>query len=226
MTTLTLDERLDRLDEQVEFLVEQARRGQIRQAALGELMSDVAPVSRQFMVTAGERLQAVDFDAGQAMDLMQTVIGSLGELNKLMTAVKPLVELSATLSELGAPALKAATDRMSDLDHRGYFRFAASSAGVLDRVITGFDESDVEALGDNVVLILKTLRDMTQPEIMQLLQRTIRSVQIEEMTEPPGLFELLRQLRKPEARRGLARMIQILDSVGNETAHDTQEVTE
>jgi uncharacterized protein YjgD (DUF1641 family) len=226
MTTTTLDERLDRLDEQVAFLVEQARRDMIRQSAVAELLADLAPVSRQFMSTAGERLEELDLDPAEAMALVKTLGGSLGEINRLLAAVKPLVELSETVSELSGPALEALTRRLADLDERGYLRFAGAGVGVLDRVVTGFDESDVEALGENVVLILRTLRDMTQPEIMQMLQRTIRSVKVEdEPAEPPGMFELLRQLRKPEARRGLARMIHVLDSLGNESAHDTQEVT-
>jgi uncharacterized protein YjgD (DUF1641 family) len=226
MTTTTLDERLDRLDEQVAFLVEQARRDMIRQSAVAELLADLAPVSRQFMSTAGERLEELDLDPAEAMALVKTLGGSLGEINRVLAAVKPLVELSETVSELSGPALEALTRRLADLDERGYLRFAGAGVGVLDRVVTGFDESDVEALGENVVLILRTLRDMTQPEIMQMLQRTIRSVKVEdEPAEPPGMFELLRQLRKPEARRGLARMIHVLDSLGNESAHDTQEVT-
>jgi uncharacterized protein YjgD (DUF1641 family) len=226
MTPTTLDERLDRLDEQVAFLVEQARRDMIRQSSVAELLADLAPVSRQFMSTAGERLEELDLDPAEAMALVKTLGGSLGEINRLLAAVKPLVELSETVSELSGPALEALTRRLTDLDERGYLRFAEAGVGVLDRVVTGFDESDVEALGENVVLILRTLRDMTQPEIMQMLQRTIRSVKVEdEPAEPPGMFELLRQLRKPEARRGLARMIHVLDSLGNESAHDTQEVT-
>lgn len=226
MTTTTLDERLDRLDEQMALLVEQARRDMIRQSAFSELLADLAPVSREFMSTAGERLEGLDFDPAQAMAMLRTLGGSLAEINRLLTAVKPLVELSGAISELSGPALETLTRRLADLDERGYLRFAGAGVGVVDRIITGFDESDVEALGDNVVLILRTLRDMTQPEIMQMLQRTIRSVKVEdEPAEPPGMLELLRQLRKPEARRGLARLIHVLDSLGNESAHDTQEVT-
>lgn len=226
MTATTLDERLDRLDEQVAFLVEQARRNMIRQEAMAELMTDFAPVSRQFMSTAGERLEELDLDPARVLALLRTAAGSLAELDRLLATVKPLVELSGAVSELSGPALESLTRRLGELDERGYLRFAGAGVGVLDRIVTGFDESDVEALGDNIVLILRTLRDMTQPEIMQVLQRTVRSVRMEEeAAEPPGMLELLRLLRRPEARRGLARMIHVLESLGNESAHTTQEVT-
>jgi uncharacterized protein YjgD (DUF1641 family) len=84
-------------------------------------------------------------------------------------------------------------------------------------VVTAFTEEDVEALGDNIVLILQTVREMTQPEVMQMLQRTFTSVQDDEHvepTEPPGAFALLREMRKPEVRRGLSRALHMLSSLG------------
>ena len=50
-------------------------------------------------------------------------------------------------------------------------------SGVVDRIVTGFSEEDVEALGDNVVLILQTVKEMTQPEIMAILYRMIEAIQ-------------------------------------------------
>ena len=38
--------------------------------------------------------------------------------------------------------------------------------------IETFSKEDVEALGDNIVLILETGKEMTQPEIMQMMQST------------------------------------------------------
>lgn len=224
MTTLTLDDRLDRIDAQMAVLVEEAQRQRIRSAAFAELVRDMAPVGRQALAGTADRLGALDLDFAQMARLGETLLGSLAELEALIKALKPLIELAGTMSELGGPVMQMATDRLGSLDQRGYFEFMRSGAGVLDRVVTGFDEADLEALGDNVVLMLETVRDMTQPEIMLMLRRTLRSVQTTDTEDPPGLFGLLREMRSPEARRGLARLIQVLDSLGTENAQDTQEV--
>jgi uncharacterized protein YjgD (DUF1641 family) len=144
----------------------------------------------------------------------------VAEARRRDAELEPLRDLAAEVGVLAGPVMDSVTDRVAVLEERGYLRFARSSAGVLDRVVTAFDEDDVEALGDNVVLILETLKGLTQPEIMHLLQRTASAAQ-EQAHEPPtgpppSTFALLGQLRDPEVRRGLGRMLDLLRSVGTD----------
>ncbi len=56
-----------------------------------------------------------------------------------------------------------------ELEQKGYFTFARGGMRMMDNVVTSFSEEDVNRLGDNIVLILNTVKDMTQPEIMNFL---------------------------------------------------------
>jgi uncharacterized protein YjgD (DUF1641 family) len=111
-----------------------------------------------------------------------------------------------------------ATDRLAELERRGYFDFVRSGAGVIDRIVTTYTEDDVEALGDNIVLILDTVKEMTQPEVMTMLRRTFHTVgDSEAISEPPSTFALLKQMRDPQVRLGLARVLTMLRSVGEDS---------
>ena len=95
----------------------------------------------------------------------------------------------------------------------------------MDRVVTSYTEEDVEALGDNIVLILNTVKEMTQPEVMSMLQRTFESVQEEEThfeETPPGALALFREMRDPDVRRGLNKVVSMLRSVGEEPAAELE----
>ena len=112
--------------------------------------------------------------------------------------------------------MDSASRLLAEAEARGYIEFARSGAGVVDRVVTSFSEEDVEALGDNIVLILETVKEMTQPEVMRMMQSTFHEVaEVEDVDgEPPGLFALMREMRDPQVRRGLARLIAVLRSMG------------
>jgi uncharacterized protein YjgD (DUF1641 family) len=110
--------------------------------------------------------------------------------------------------------LGSATHRLGALEARGYADFVGGGLGVVDRVVTAFDRDDIEALGDNVVLMLQTLRDMTQPEVLGLLRRTAADLHHDTAAAPPSLVTLLGRLRRPEARRGLDRLLRLLEHVG------------
>jgi uncharacterized protein YjgD (DUF1641 family) len=126
--------------------------------------------------------------------------------------------LATTMNELAGPAMALATEKLQSLDEKGYFAFAQQSAAIADRVVTTFGEDDVKALGDNIVLILETVKEMTQPEVMTMMRRTALTAQHVDETyaEPPSTFALVRQMRDPEVRRGLARALNILRSLGTE----------
>lgn len=131
--------------------------------------------------------------------------------------LEPLRDLAAEIGMLAGPAMDSVTQRLAELDDRGYLGFARSSGRVVERIVGSFDEADVEALGDNVVLMLETLRDLTQPEILRLLRQTADTVGHPgdaDAGPPPSTLALMRQLRDPEVRRGLGRLLELVRSVG------------
>jgi hypothetical protein len=135
-----------------------------------------------------------------------------------------LAELVGDLTPIAHQAMGLATERLADAEAKGYFTFARSGFGVIDQVVTGFSEDDVEQLGANIVTILDLVKEITQPEILAMVGRLIDAVQHQdlapnELAEAPSLFALLRQLRDPEVRLGLARALATLRTVSAETAH-------
>lgn len=133
-------------------------------------------------------------------------------------------DLMHDLNPIASQSMASVTRIMAEAEERGYLDFAKSGIGVVDRVVTNFTEEDVEALGDNVVLILETVKEMTQPEIMTMLRTTLHEVgEVEEDEVPPSVFALLRQMREPEVRRGLARLIALLRSMGSVNQKDLKQ---
>jgi uncharacterized protein YjgD (DUF1641 family) len=136
-----------------------------------------------------------------------------------------ITDLLADASPIVRQLMDTATERLTDVDVAAYREFASGTAGVLDRVMTAFGPDDLDALGDNVVLILETVKEMTQPEIMTMLRRTAHLVgeHPDEPAEPPSVLALARELRDPEVRRGLARVLAMLRSVGDDGTGTTND---
>ena len=74
-------------------------------------------------------------------------------------------------------------------------------------------------LGDNVVTILMTIKEMTQPEIMAMAQNlagTMRKTEAQQEEVPTSVWSIFKQLRDPQTRRGLALTLDMLKAVGAE----------
>jgi len=59
---------------------------------------------------------------------------------------------------------------MDALDKAGYFSFFQETMRIVDNIVTNFSPQDVRDLADNIVLILNTVKQLTQPDIMHMLQ--------------------------------------------------------
>lgn len=224
--TLTIEDRLDHLTRQVELLVADAARQRAERARWQELSQDLAPVARQAMDTATAELEELsgDVTSEDLVRFARTMARSLPTLERMLAQLESLSSLAAEATPLAKPGMEMLVERLGELEAKGYFGFARSGFGVMDRVVTSFTEEDVQALGDNVVTILQTVREMTQPEVMGMLRRTMHTVQEEESAEPPSLFHIAKEMRDPQVRMGLGRVIHMLRSVG-ETTPDTTTTT-
>jgi uncharacterized protein YjgD (DUF1641 family) len=219
-TTVELAAQIERMSAQLDLIVTETLAQRQAREKWVELSDTLVPVTRGAMDVATRELDDLsdDVTADDLARFARTAARSLPKLEALMAQLDSLSELLHTVNSLSGAAMGKATEVLAVADDKGYFAFAREGSKIADRVVTEFSEDDVRALGDNVVTILNAVKEMTQPEVMGLVQRTAISVQDVEETsmEPPSMFALLKQMRDPQTRRGLARVMTMLHTVGEE----------
>jgi uncharacterized protein YjgD (DUF1641 family) len=222
---LTTDERLDLLSQQVQMIADELQAQRLQRQRWAELVEDSAPVMSGAMEMVTRELQELsdDLTLEDAARLARSLARATPTMEAMLSQLEAVRSLGEEIVPLTSAAMASTTSALQELDAKGYFTFARGGAAIMDRVVTSFTEEDLDALGDNVVLILNTVKEMTQPEVMNLLQRTALTAQEvdEEVTEPPSLLALLKQMRDPQTRRGLARVMTMLRTVGADESTPT-----
>ena len=177
-TTVELAERIDRMSEQMDFIAAEMLAQKRSRETWTELSETLVPVTRGAMDVATRELDDLsdDVTADDLVRFARTAARSLPKLEAMMAQLDSLSELLHTVNSLSGAGLAKVTDVLATADEKGYFVFAREGSRIADRVVTEFTEEDVQALGDNVVTILNAVKEMTQPEVMGLVQRTAISV--------------------------------------------------
>lgn len=211
-----LHQKLDALAAQVQYLAEQAK--QERQAR-DELFDTLMPILNDALRLTGEQLAEVQADVQlpDLVRLLKRLARNRQNIERLLDLMEALFEFADVLAPIGSEAFAKLTASLSEAERRGYFVFARGGLRILDEIVTSFGEEDIKQLGDNIVLILQTIKQMTQPEVMNFLRRTI--VTVEEQAGAPvdiSYRALLAQLRDPNVRRGLALILRTLSKIGAE----------
>lgn len=220
-----MEAKIDLLTEQIAILTADVEYRRRQREAFDDLTGDLSRVGEDAMVMATRELESLSetVDFADTLRLLRRFVEVAPTLERTLVGLNAAAEFVDDAAPMGADVMAMVTDRLAEAERKGYFTMATAAIGVADRVVTNFDEHDVELLGDNVVAMLEALREVTQPEMLAFLGRMIGAVQSEqaavelESAAPPSLWALARQVRDPEIRRGMARALHTLRAVSVET---------
>ncbi len=212
-----LNQKLDALTAQVAYLTEQTQLAERQRQERAELMHDLTPIANEAFRLTVEQLEEVQeyVDLGDLLRLLKRLLRNGRNLDKMLDQLESLADLANTVGPLADQAFGQAVEVMAQMEHKGYFAFARGGLRIVDNVVTSFTEDDIRRLGDNIVLILNTVKDMTQPEIMSFVRNTLLVAE-REVEKPVDIstFGLLRQMQDPAVRRGLALTMRVLRVIG------------
>jgi uncharacterized protein YjgD (DUF1641 family) len=212
--------QLEAMSAQMTVMAEQIAAAEAAREQWAELIETLVPVSRGALDLATRELAELEADVtiedftrfarttAKAVPQMEVLVGQLGSFS----------ELGREVTSISGAGVAKLTEILQAAEDKGYFMFAREGAAIADRIVTTYTEDDVRALGDNVVTILNAVKELTQPEVMSLLNRTALTIQEVEETplEPPSMLALVKSMRDPQTRRGLARVLSMLHTVGEE----------
>jgi uncharacterized protein YjgD (DUF1641 family) len=212
-----LNRKIDALTAQVAYLAEQAREAELARRSGEELLETAMPIARGAMDLVTTQLEDVQeyLEPDDLIRLLKKVIRHAPQMEMLLDQVDGITDLIDVVGPITKEGMDKATAVVEELDRKGYIAFGKGGLRMLDNIVCNFTENDVDRLGDNIVLILNTVKDMTQPEIMSFVRNTLLVAEAEvQKPVDTSLGSLLKQMNDPAVRRGLALTLRILHVVG------------
>ncbi|HEX7189103.1 MAG TPA: hypothetical protein VF423_12830 [Actinomycetes bacterium] len=224
MTTVvaspTLEERLDQLSAHVAEIAGDLRQQRESREQWHELAQTLAPVSLSAFDLVSSELEDLSDDVtiDDVVRLARTLARSLPQLERVLDQLQGLNELGSEVTSLGSAGFAKAAGALAEVERKGYFAVARGGRSVLDRVVAASADEDFETLGDNLVMLLGVAKIIATPAMAGLLDRTMVSLREGQSahSDPPSMYALLKQLRQPQTRRGVARSLDLLQALGAE----------
>lgn len=213
-----MDKDLALLHEKIDKLTAQMEEQRRRQLAFDELKDDMIPIANHLIKLTIDELAEIgtEFQLEDLMYLVKRLLRSTHMLNKAMDQLEGLMGLSDEVELLGQQVFRDVVHRLDEMEQKGYFTFANHGIEMVDRIVSEFEEEDVKALSDNIVTILKTFRNLTQPDIMSLANNAVSALRdAPDLEKAPSALKLVRELNDPQVRIGMARMFNLLKSLAD-----------
>lgn len=215
-TILAKQEEILAITQKLNWLADEQLR---RQNELEELKRDLIPIANQFVKLSIDELADIgsDFKLDDLLFLFKRLLRDTNLLINLLDRLEATVELVDESQRITKQVFSKAVNELDRLERMGYFRFAQEGWKIFEKIVTEFSEEDIRALGENIVTILTTIKNLTQPEIMTLTNKALSAVIYDpQPMEDPSLVSLLKDLSNPKVRRGLSRMINLLKVIADQ----------
>lgn len=214
-TITELNQKIDALTEQVAFLAEEARQQKRRRQEWEDLQNDLTPVAGELYRLSVEQLNEIEsyVQLEDGLRLLKRLMRNTRNLEQMLDQMESLAAMWQDLNPLSQDAFLTLMHRLDEMERKGYFNFARGGMAIMDNVVTSFTQEDVRQLGENIVLILQAVKEMTQPEIMTMMRNTAVIMREEEAPVDVSMFTILKQLNDPAVKRGLSKTLSVLRTV-------------
>ncbi len=210
-----LNAKLDALSRQMAFLVEQVEEMRRQREFWSDLGRDLSTVAEDVYMLAVEQLEEAS-DHVQLEDIWRLglrFLQSIRLLEEFLQELETLHDLLRDMSPIAHDAFVLAVEKLDEMEKKGYFTFIREMLRLLDAVVTQFSAEELQALTESLVSLSATLKQFLRPDMVARVQQVLTAYQ-HALEDPKGLdtsmWALMRQMRDPDVRRGLALSLQFL----------------
>jgi uncharacterized protein YjgD (DUF1641 family) len=217
MNNTALEQRVDAMDRKLDAIMAIVQQQRHSAVAVEDLVNDLAIVGKDVYMSTVEELdkRKVEIEPAELTELGIAFLKNLNNFNVLMKTMESGMDLMNDLSPILNETMIDVTKKIGEFEEKGYFEFFGESATIIDNIVTGFSTEDVKALADNIVLILTTLKDLTQPKMLKSMDNAVKvfaSIETDEIPEV-SIWKLMRTMNKPEIKKGIGFVVTFMQNI-------------
>jgi uncharacterized protein YjgD (DUF1641 family) len=211
-----IDDINDKLDAILECAISQKQRGE----RMDDLMADANIIAKDAFRSTVEDLdrQGVELNWDDIKYLSFKLLKNVDKFTWVLDTFESVYDLMQDMGPVVRETIIDSIRKMAELEQKGYFEFFQEMTRAMDNVVTHYSGEDVKLLADNIVTIMDTVKNMTQPEMLLAMNNAVNVFQKLEMVDIPDytLWKAMKEMRSPEMRKGIGFMITFLKNLSNE----------
>ena len=215
-----IQEQINEINRKLDIVLEEVLAQKETRQSIEDLTSDLTIVGKDVFKSTVVELEnaGVDLDGEALKQLMLKLVRNVDTINEMFEMMESLSDLikdlSPILHQIGLDGIHI----MNDLENKGYFDFMREAVKIVDNIVGHFSAEDVKLLADNVVTILETVKNLTQPEMLKAINSGLivyKSIEFKEVEEY-SIWKAVRAMNSKEMKKGIGFMITFLQNITKE----------
>ncbi len=221
MENIKINERLDALENKIDLLLEHVNQQRLNSNVIEDLIGDLSIIGKDFYDTTVEELdkRQVEIDPAEVTDLMISFLRNIENFKVVMNTFEMAIDLTKEMGPIANEAIIDFTKKMAVLEQKGYFELIKDFGPVIDNIVKGLTPQDMKDLAENVMLILHTVKDITQPNMLKSIDNAVHMYASIETEDIPSysIWRLLREMNSPEMKKAFGFAITFMKNMSQNT---------
>ncbi len=211
MSETSLQQQIDDINRKLDLVLEYVNDQRLKGDVVQDLVQDLSIIGKDAYDTTVEELdkQNIEIDPDEVRVFFIKLLRNMNNFSVILNLFESMMDLSKDLAPLTKEATIDIIYKLHEMDRKGYFGFFSSLTRVLDNIVTHYTKEDVELLADNIVTILDTVKNLTQPDMLQAINNAVNIYKDLDPTNVPeySLWKAMRTLNSTEMRKGIGFII-------------------
>lgn len=222
MDNSNIQEQINDINRKLDIVLDEIVAQRQTRQSIEDLTADLSIISKDVVASTVTELDnaGVEVDGEAVKQLALKLIRNIDTITELFEMLESgkdlLADLTPIVQQVGLDSIHV----MNDLEKKGYFDFIRQSIKIIDNIVTHFSTEDLQSLADNVVTILETVKNLTQPDMLKAIDNALvvyKSIDLENIEEY-SIFKAIREMNSKEMRKGIGFMITFLKNISKETS--------
>lgn len=212
--------QIDALDKKLDLILGYVHQQKLQANMVEDLVGDLSIIGKDAYDSTVMELdkRQVEIDPSEVTGLAVSVLRNIGNIKTVMDTLEMAVDLGKEVGPIANEVIIDFTKQMNTLEQKGYFDFFREIGPVIDNVVKGFSPQDLKELANSIVSILTIIKEMTQPEVLNIMQNAIKAFNSMETESVPSysVWKLMREMNSPEMKKALGYGITFMKNVSKD----------
>lgn len=210
-------QQLAELTQKVDTILEYVNQQRLKSQAIDDLVADFSIIGKDAYDSTVKALDEheVVLDPDQLRELGIRVAQNIGNFNSLLDTMGSMMDLMKDVGPIANEVIIDTTKKLHEFEQKGYFEFLKEFGAVIDNIVTYYGVNDVRMLADNVVTILDSVKNLTQPEMLKSIDTAVKVFSNMETENVPeySIFRVMREVNTPEMKKAWGFLFTFLKNV-------------
>lgn len=215
-----LQQQINDMNKKLDLVLHHVNEQRLKRERTEDLLDDLSIVGKDAFRSTVDELDKrnIELNVDDLRCLSLRLLRNTENFSKVLLTFESLMDLmkdaGPILNEMGIDAIH----NLHELESKGYFEFFREVMRIFDNIVTGYSAEDVRQLADNIVTIMETVRNMTQPDMLKAMNNAIniyKEMDPGEIKEY-SLWKAFREMRSPEMKRGLGFIMMFLKNLSDQ----------